>query len=1048
MSPTRFVCPAVLTGLLLAVAFAPVRADDRVHRDGFARNSDPAWEKGDANIHFDEKAHKIDDTHARAAGTAEYIKIEANPAPGAVSAEYAHYYYRTPPAPLSSDLTGSVYVKAFRGGVQLKARVVLPKEKDPNQPDQPLTTLVAGDTYRDVQKWRQLTLGDVQGGLKGQLAALTAKLGRAVDETDAYVDSLVLNVFTGPGVSEVWIDDLSIGPVLPETAADRRAGRLAGAKGRRKPPAVSFSNGDILIDMHDDQGDRPFFMRAIRHTGVPLAVLEQARFNTVWFPNQVSDEVYEEAVRAKFFLVPSLPLPQADWDPARPNQASPAVLEKDAEVVAQHFRKFLASDAVLMWDLGAGRTTDQVRRVARLAETVRQYDPRRPKAIDLWDGYSAYSNYVDAVGAHRWPLFTSLELGQYRDWLTQRRRLTGPGKLSWTWVQTHLPEWYLGLVHGDPACASFPDPIGPHPEQIRILTYLALAAGYHGLGYWSDQFLSDRCHGQDRLLEIALLNAEVELLEPVLVNAQAEATFRPTDVPGVLAAVLRGPKETVVLPIWTGAGTQYCPDAMTAGALSVVVPLVPDGATAWRITAAGVEEIKDHKRVADGTKITIPEFDTTAAVVFTTDVSGKGRLVKWQENTRHKLARTAAYWARQQAWVQYTKTAATHKAILAAGGPDVPDALTYFDQARRQIEEASKYTDNNQPDMAYMAARRAQRPLRVLMHTHWKQAVQSLDVPTASPFAVSFYSLPKHWQLHRQMSASRPAGNALPHGGFELSDPAPPDGAAVSSLPGWIPRKQLLDEVNGLAAIVNTEAPNVQDPPPPPDLERVGRYDAAGRPIPTASSVKALAPRPTLGRHCLQLAVVPKKADESPLALERSFLAVDSPAVEFAPGTWVRITFWAKVADTYSTADGVVVYDSVGGEPLAVRLISTPEWRRFHLYRQVPASGKIAVTFALTGMGLAFFDDVKIEPMLPAAAAPASISARPPVAVPTWQRGGVPTGTLAPKPLPTSEDTRKLPFPRDYDPSRPDAPKPRPNEFPLPPVPVVPRTNTSGSVGR
>src|SRR5207248_6719125 len=109
-----------------------------------------------------------------------------------------------------------------------------------------------------------------------------------------------------------------------------------------------------------------------------------------------------------------------------------------------------------------------------------------------------------------------------------------------------------------------------------------------------------------------------------------------------------------------------------------------------------------------------------------------------------------------------------------------------------------------------------------------------------------------------------------------------------------------------------------------------------------------------------------------PGALERTFLAVDSPVVAFPPGTWVRVSFWARVEGVGGTADGVLVYDSAGGEPLAARIYSTVDtkltppavvWREFHLYRQVPASGRIAVTFALTGLGQAFFDDVRIQAM-------------------------------------------------------------------------------------
>ena len=74
-------------------------------------------------------------------------------------------------------------------------------------------------------------------------------------------------------------------------------------------------------------------------------------------------------------------------------------------------------------------------------------------------------------------------------------------------------------------------------------------------------------------------------------------------------------------------------------------------------------------------------------------------------------------------------------------------------------------------------------------------------------------------------------------------------------------------------------------------------------------------------------------------------------------------------ADTWHTrvsgsVDGAMIYDSAGGEPLAVRMQSGhTKWTRYTLFRRVPASGTIHVTLALTGMGKVYFDDVSIEPL-------------------------------------------------------------------------------------
>ena len=117
---------------------------------------------------------------------------------------------------------------------------------------------------------------------------------------------------------------------------------------------------------------------------------------------------------------------------------------------------------------------------------------------------------------------TSLELVNYRNWLIQRRNLMPPNPFCWTWIQTHLPDWFMTTAY-EKTTGRFTEPIGPHPEQIRLLAYTAVGAGYRGLGYWSDRFLADSHMGRDRLLALALLNQEFRMLEPLLVDFQEAA---------------------------------------------------------------------------------------------------------------------------------------------------------------------------------------------------------------------------------------------------------------------------------------------------------------------------------------------------------------------------------------------------------------------------------------------------------------------------------------------------------------------------------------------
>ena len=197
---------------------------------------------------------------------------------------------------------------------------------------------------------------------------------------------------------------------------------------------------------------------------------------------------------------------------------------------------------------------------------------------------------------------TGLELVNYRDWLNQRRLRMRSGTFTWTWVQTHLPDWFTAMVYDRPSAAAFSEPIGPQPEQIRLLTYTALASGARGIGFWSDRFLADSHQGRDRLLTIAQLNQEIRMLEPLLLTAE-EPTWIDTSAPDVKAAVMRTRQGLLVLPIWLGQGGQFVPGQAAVANLSMVVPKVPVGTQAWEISPGDVHALANTERVVGGTGV-------------------------------------------------------------------------------------------------------------------------------------------------------------------------------------------------------------------------------------------------------------------------------------------------------------------------------------------------------------------------------------------------------------------------------------------------------------
>src|SRR5207248_5676202 len=125
------------------------------------------------------KEHDISTQSFKSQPSSEHVKLISEAGTG--DAAFIHYYYETPHAPIADTLTAGVWVKATKPGIQLRARVVFPKEPDPERPESHLTTLIVADTYTDTRKWQKLNLENAPELLGKHLPILQAKIKRPVN---------------------------------------------------------------------------------------------------------------------------------------------------------------------------------------------------------------------------------------------------------------------------------------------------------------------------------------------------------------------------------------------------------------------------------------------------------------------------------------------------------------------------------------------------------------------------------------------------------------------------------------------------------------------------------------------------------------------------------------------------------------------------------------------------------------------------------------------------------------------------------------------------
>jgi hypothetical protein len=447
--------PPKTCGLIAAACFYAVRAAAAIVVAG-ATMSAAAWADGPAvTISFngpETKWQLLDDRRLAHIGSHECVREGARNSEGAerivvaaASGRSTSFACEVGRMPLLDEFSARLWVKASRPGVQLAARIVLPRSVDP-QTGQPLATIVRGPLTQQAGHWQQLELAGVDKLLADQVRVLRAARMGAVDANEPYVDAIVLSVPGNPHGTEIVTDELEVdGVVIEGVAIDggngmpRRGGttptipqnssgtltagraandlRLAAntrgvgrqipgvgssAAGRSTPP-VQMQGANLLVD------GKPFAPRAIQWNGEPLSFLAERGFNAVELRDPPSEQQLAEAERNDLWIVCPPPAdataePRSSFKTASEGgQAQFAPRTPQIQPVPSGFERVLA------WRLDDPAAEDSAAHFRNWADRIRARDdlPPRPMLI-------APQHEWSALGDVAWPICCWLEIRRRR----------------------------------------------------------------------------------------------------------------------------------------------------------------------------------------------------------------------------------------------------------------------------------------------------------------------------------------------------------------------------------------------------------------------------------------------------------------------------------------------------------------------------------------------------------------------------------------------------------------------------------------------------------
>ena len=980
-----------------------------VIRDGF-EGPTPVWRREESDAPIEIFTHERTKRVARDGVQSEFFEFKAGIGGG------LYYSYALPRIPVTDALTIALDVRSNRVGMQFLARVVLPADVDPDS-GQPSFVLIPGSSYEGVERWQKIELNDMIPAIERQARVLRVASKRKVSLDGAYLERLVVNVYGGEGQTEVYLDRLVIGPVPPDLAdAHARqlrgepAGPIAGESaplartvpdGNQPTPAprernfpgaaerIKFDRNRFTLDGY------PWFPTMIRGFDADPTLIRQLGANVAVVPVDANEEYLDTAIQSGLFLLPELG-GTSDADPLT-GLFKTRPIDPDRLVAAAS--NFARKEHVFAWSLGnnlgedldmAGRRL-QNRRVREAITAFHQVKPggspfTTGTVLGMLPEYSRIPENLDMIGIPAMTWATSRGPIEPLRYLEQRRLLTARSNvdaLIWSEIDVTAPPIYKRMIWGmdRPPEGGIPR---VQPEQIRLATYTALAAGCRALSFRADGDLSQG-PGRMNSIELAFLNEEIDLLEPILADPDRSVTmlpvYMPEPVPAPPVTFLQqntstasqtptvkeqppnGTLKAAAIPTKDRRGTllmvsdysrysQYQPPQAAVNKLRLRVPAAND-AIAYLISPGGVKPLNSI-RVPGGHDITLDDFGLTAIVLMTTNAELKDQI----ELAVNRIRPFAISLAIEQAQIQRAWVAEIDYQLRLDGHPqrDWADLIATADKLIKSARDALEREDY---PTAWDEARRVARPLRILMREHFMAAYEAIveilndqNLPcgpeiypgqkrpqpqvvgsiVAAPLA-SFNTLPQAWQWHDWIRTGRLGRNVLPSGEFDFKSK---DDLLDA---GWTSEGYETDDVDAQIVLVKG------------GMSLNHQESADG-------SFLSLRPSPRKG---LRIDAIVPFADHP-------VVAVRSPGVPVRAGEMYRISVMANMTNsTVPGNGGLIVRDSIGGERFQYRTPHglTDQWFQVVYYRRIPADGELSVTLGLAAIsGTAAFDDLRIEPIV------------------------------------------------------------------------------------
>ena len=339
-----------------------------------------------------------------------------------------------------------------------------------------------------------------------------------------------------------------------------------------------------------------------------------------------------------------------------------------------------------------------------------------------------------------------------------------PGTPTWTVLQTQPPTSLVEQV----ACLSGSAKTGLawQDEQIRLLTFAALAGGVRGICFQSQVPLTGRRSGhpaprgpdgtdQSRTRPDRAVVRVGQLRDHRQRYRSRVGRRRDADRPlATRAAAGRGAAEPIRHRVSAGGVARY------------IVPGVPESNDAYELTPAGLRPVA-HKRVAGGISVVLPDGEQGSLIVLTQDP------LVISESTRRvaQVGRRAAVLKQELANLHLARVEQLEPQ-LSNKAHSTPTARSQIEAGRANLKQAEARLAQGGYEDVYLQSRRADQAFYQVERACWEKITLAKTASLSVPLGVACDTLPEYWQFVGQHSGVIRGINLLPTGKSKISSDA------------------------------------------------------------------------------------------------------------------------------------------------------------------------------------------------------------------------------------------------------------------------------------